>query len=294
MTTQSTSTPANSPEQRVAQLAARGQRIEQPMAGGGSLVWHTWGRGTPIVLLHGGHGSWTHWLRNIETLAANHQVWAADLPGFGDSDRFDGGEDADTLWPAVDTGLRSLIVPDGGKAHLVGFSFGSMVAGFLAARVPQRVASITLAGAAAIFATVEPPPGLVSWRRLTDPDEQRAAHRQNLRALMLANDSSIDELAMYLQMTNTPRDRMPQRRLALSNVQTELQHDWQCPVKVIIGRGDVLYGERKLARIGEVLSHCDLHAVDIIDGAGHWVQFEDAERFNASVLAFVEEVEGKT
>jgi 2-hydroxy-6-oxonona-2,4-dienedioate hydrolase len=40
----------------------------------------------PVVLFHGGSGSWTHWVRNIQPLvAAGRQVIAADLPGFGDS-----------------------------------------------------------------------------------------------------------------------------------------------------------------------------------------------------------------
>jgi len=32
------------------------------------VVWRTWGTGTPLVLLHGGYGSWLHWVRNIEGL----------------------------------------------------------------------------------------------------------------------------------------------------------------------------------------------------------------------------------
>ncbi|MDB5843914.1 MAG: hydrolase-like protein, partial [Polaromonas sp.] len=50
------------------------------------MVWRCWGEGAPVVLLHGGSGSWTHWIRNIPTLVAcSRQVWAPDLPGFADS-----------------------------------------------------------------------------------------------------------------------------------------------------------------------------------------------------------------
>jgi hypothetical protein len=37
--------------------------------GDGETVWHSWGDGEPLVLLHGGSGSWTHWLRNVQALA---------------------------------------------------------------------------------------------------------------------------------------------------------------------------------------------------------------------------------
>ena len=65
-------------------------RTETP-CGAGTLVWHVWGQATrhpawpPLVLLHGGSGSWTHWLRNINALVdAGRWVLVPDLPGFGD------------------------------------------------------------------------------------------------------------------------------------------------------------------------------------------------------------------
>src|SRR5262249_61568135 len=55
-------------------------------AGAGSMVWRTWAEGRPLLLLHGASGSWTHWIRNILPLAEHFQVFAPDMPGFGDSD----------------------------------------------------------------------------------------------------------------------------------------------------------------------------------------------------------------
>ena len=53
--------------------------------GEGQMVWRTWGSGEPVVLLHGGSGSWTHWIKTIPELAEQYEVWAPDLPGLGDS-----------------------------------------------------------------------------------------------------------------------------------------------------------------------------------------------------------------
>src|SRR3546814_1155899 len=47
--------------------------------GDGQMVWRLWGEGPPLVLLHGGSGSWTHWFRNIPALARRYRVIAADL-----------------------------------------------------------------------------------------------------------------------------------------------------------------------------------------------------------------------
>jgi 2-hydroxy-6-oxonona-2,4-dienedioate hydrolase len=73
----------------IERLRAQATRRETP-CGAGATVWHVWGEARPglppVVLFHGGSGSWTHWVRNIQPLvAAGRQVIAADLPGFGDS-----------------------------------------------------------------------------------------------------------------------------------------------------------------------------------------------------------------
>src|SRR5256885_7292721 len=70
-------------------------------------------------------------------LAQGRQLWIPDLPGFGDSDGVPGGQDADTLVEPLRQGLRQLLADGGAPAaplcDLVGFSFGGMTAGMLAA-----------------------------------------------------------------------------------------------------------------------------------------------------------------
>ena len=101
--------------------------------GDGTLVWHQWGdaRQAPVLLLHGGSGSWTHWARNIAArVAAGQSVWVPDLPGFGDSALPEGCTDADHQLPWLQAGLRQLLGER--PAHLVAFSFGSLPATLLA------------------------------------------------------------------------------------------------------------------------------------------------------------------
>ena len=53
--------------------------------GDGDLVWRIWGHGEPLVLLHGGTGSWMHWMRNIEDLSRDYMLLVPDIPGSGES-----------------------------------------------------------------------------------------------------------------------------------------------------------------------------------------------------------------
>ncbi|MCZ8108255.1 MAG: alpha/beta fold hydrolase, partial [Burkholderiales bacterium] len=68
-----------------APLEASARRVETP-CGEGRMVWRIWGEGPPLVLLHGGYGSWLHWIRTIPAFADRRTLHVPDLPGLGDSD----------------------------------------------------------------------------------------------------------------------------------------------------------------------------------------------------------------
>ncbi len=127
------------------QVLASATRIELPTPGG-IQVWHAWNTsaGRPLVLLHGGSGSWTHWLRNIQGLSQERAVYALDLPGFGDSDLPPDARDADDLQHHVAQGLRQLLGE--GPHDVLGFSFGGMTAGFIAAAQPDLIRRLVLVG----------------------------------------------------------------------------------------------------------------------------------------------------
>ena len=108
------------------------------------ICWHKFGAGSPLVLLHGGHGSWLHWVCNIEALASHHTVWVPDLPGYGDADEpLPGGGLPSLLEPTIAT-LNHVVGVDT-PIDLVGFSFGGLVAAHLAAQRP-RVRRLALLG----------------------------------------------------------------------------------------------------------------------------------------------------
>jgi pimeloyl-ACP methyl ester carboxylesterase len=88
----SNSAPGSSSEARllIERIAATGTRHDV-VHGGIRVCWRRFGAeeespNPPLVLLHGGHGSWMHWLRNVEALSAGRTLWLPDLPGFNDSD----------------------------------------------------------------------------------------------------------------------------------------------------------------------------------------------------------------
>ena len=51
------------------------------------VSWRQYGDASnePLLLIHGGHGSWMHWARNIDVLSEKFSLFVVDLPGYGDS-----------------------------------------------------------------------------------------------------------------------------------------------------------------------------------------------------------------
>ena len=272
----------------VARLEALATRRETP-CGQGAMVWHVWGEGSghqpPVVLFHGGSGSWTHWLRNIEPLvAAGRQVIAADLPGFGDSAMPPSGGDADALVAPLAEGLSGLL--GGVPFDLVGFSFGGMTAGMLLAEYPALARRLVLVGAPAMGVTPERQFELKAWRHLPTAAEQEAVHRFNLAALMLKDASLIDGLALELHIANLQRDRMPRRRLAHTDILARSLPRVRCPVHAIYGAHDALY-KAWIHQLEDAFNAAapDFRGLVLIPEAGHWVQFERPEAFDAALLA---------
>ena len=267
-------------------------RLETP-CGAGTIVWHRWGETSctkglaPVVLFHGGSGSWTHWLRNISALVqSGREVLVPDLPGFGDSAAPSVGTDADALPEPLEQGLAILL---GRRAcDLVGFSFGGMVAGFIAAQFPARANRLVLVGAPGLGIAPETALRLRAWRHLTDPLQCDAIHRANLAELMLYRPQAITELALRLHVANVLRDRMKGRSLSRTDVLARALEKVACRVDAIYGGEDALYRGR-MALLEPALQQAkNFSSLRLIEAAGHWIQFEQPEAFNEALLAVLD------
>lgn len=250
--------------------------------GDGHISWQSWGRGAPLVLLHGGSGSWTHWIRNVEALAAaGRQVLVPDLPGFGDSARPPAGQDADAIVEPLAQGLVQLL--GNGPLDIVGFSFGGLTAGLLAAARPERVRRLLLVGAPGFGLRSTRLP-LTSWRQLDDPQARDAAHRSNLATLMLYRPEAVDDLAAALQAANVPRDRMHRRKLALTDALLKALPSIRCRIDAIYGEQDALYRDMLPQLRAALQAGPTFRELVFIPEAGHWVQYESAKAFDEALL----------
>ncbi len=89
------------------------------------------GSGRPLLLLHGLGGSWREWEPVLDGLAAEREVVAVDLPGFGETPPLPGKVSIETLADAV---ARFLEEQDLVSVDVVGGSMGARLALELARR----------------------------------------------------------------------------------------------------------------------------------------------------------------
>ena len=114
----------------------------------GAIAWREAGEGAVVVLLHGLGGSRTAWEPQLAALSPTWRAVAWDLPGYGASAPLDGPLTFDALADAV---ARLLDATGTDAAHLVGLSFGGMIAQHAALRHPARVRSLALLSTSPAF-----------------------------------------------------------------------------------------------------------------------------------------------
>ncbi len=114
---------------------------EKALAEGVRLNVKRAGSGHPVLMFHGGMGSWTHWVRNIDVLAEHFEVRAIDAPSYGASEQVDYGlTPQEYLQVAIASVER--IVKDDESFSVVGFSFGGAIGSAVAALFGPRLRAV--------------------------------------------------------------------------------------------------------------------------------------------------------
>ena len=250
------------------------------------LVVRSAGHGPTLLLLHGGTGSWTHWVRNMAALAAHCHIVVPDLPGMGESR--DAGDDDDLdaygarLLAALDAGL----IPPGELFGVAGFSFGALVAAWLAARLPERVTGACLLGPGGFPPGTSERPPLLRVPPGASSAEEDAVHRRNLELLMVHSPERIDALTVAMQRRNHSLSRYRVRRVGYTDSLSPSLRRARCPVLCILGALDPLPRPDTAARAAYLESIAPGVRCDVVPDASHWVGYEQPEATNALMLAF--------
>lgn len=263
----------------IAALDAAAERHDVALGEGKRMAWRRFGAGPPLALIHGGHGSWLHWVRNIEALSATRTLWLPDLPGYGDSDLVE-SKGIDEI---IDATVRSIDELIGARTpiELCGFSFGGLVASRVAA-ARGHVRRLVALGSAGHGLRSRYTLEMRNWRLAREEAALWSALRNNLAALMIHDPADIDALALEAHRACCTATRFRSKAIARVALLAPILEGVDAPVLLVWGEHDVTTDPEAAAR--SIAAQRPGIAWRIIPGAGHWAQYERPEEVNRLLL----------
>lgn len=127
----------------------------------GILHYEVYGRGRPVILLHGWLGSWGLWQDTMEYLGQNYRTYALDFWGFGESGRKRSTYLVKDFVSLVNQFMDQMGIP---QAPLVGHSMGGTVSLWAAMDYPQRVTKVTIVGSPIVGSSLALPLKFAGYR----------------------------------------------------------------------------------------------------------------------------------
>ena len=244
------------------------------------------GQGPDVVLFHGGMGSWKHWVRNIDALAARFTVHALDHPSYGDSPSVPrettGPEYLDLMH-----GIIRELFPGEAPLRLAGFSFGGAIAANLACRLAPRVTHLALISPGGFPRRRFGERPTRSYRDAGDDAKRfREICRHNLLVNMLSDPASVSEETVDIQAECVRRARFDSRKVSAGGTLLGDLAALRCHVRLLWGeRDDSAFRPAQLL-IGEIREAAPAIEVHRIPRAGHWSAYENAPEVNRLLLEF--------
>ena len=109
----------------------------------GIVHYEVYGRGRPVILLHGWLGSWGLWQETMAYLGQYYRTYALDFWGFGESGKKRETYAVQDFVSLVDQFMSQLGIV---RAPLVGHSMGGTVSLSVAIKYPDRVSKVVVVG----------------------------------------------------------------------------------------------------------------------------------------------------
>lgn len=247
-------------------------------------------RGSAVLLLHGIGSAAASFTRQLDELAARHRVVAWDAPGYGRSEDPPSPFRMDDFADAAAALLLRLAL---GPAHVVGTSWGGVIATRLAVRHPGLVRSLVLVdstrgsgrtreGAAAMAA------------RVAELAAVGAVEFARLRAPGLLSPQAPTTLISAVREVMATSVRLPgYTEAAVSMAETDhtdALSGLRAPTLVLVGEHDRITGVEESRHLERLVPDSRFA---IIPGAGHLAHQEQPDLFNALLSDFLAEQDGE-
>lgn len=258
------------------------------------LACHTYGKGDPLLLIHGFPFDHTMWELQIEALSGSCHVIAPDLRGYGGSSMLDTdatvGVDMGTYAADLGDVLDSLEVVE--PVILCGFSMGGYILWQFANRYPERVKAIILCDTRAAGDSPEASAGRVKMAETiadtgVDPLVEGLTPKLLAENTLAERPEIVEQVKTMIQEASPAAIASSQRGMARRpDVRNQLgTYDW--PALVLCGIEDKISPLDEMREIASQLPQAKF--IEVAD-SGHMTVLENPKAVNAALRDFIDEV----
>lgn len=276
-------------------LAATQPQVREIRVNGVNLSYVEQGRGTPVVFVHGALSDLRFWQPQRVQFAKQHRFVAYTYRYHGTAPWPDDGKQYSAESHVTDlTAFISAL--EAGPVHLVGLSYGGLLAAMAALKEPGAIRSLTLAEPALFSLLAETPEGktfLEEWNKGFAP----------IAAAIKGGDNAEATRQLSALVTGEPPERFeqmpaPMRELLLDNARTLPLLMAAPPTSVtcemlrgIKAATLVVRGERTprvFSEVNEEVGRCIAGSrLAVIPKASHPMSYDNPDDFNRVVLEFL-------
>lgn len=246
------------------------------------ICWRSWGEGKALIFLHGGYGSWAHWIKQAIPFSKKYNVLIPDMPGFGESDDLPLPHTPEKIASNIADTLQELISKDV-QPIICGFSFGGLIAGHLSYNLIERGINpekLILVGPGGLGAKRGEMKNMIPRHSKMTEEEVYQAHKTNLEILMMHDKKKVDEWSVHIQKQNTDAHRIKSRPISSTDTLARVLKKQNIPLYVLWGEKDAsvgIYLEDRMAILRNVNNKVRFH---VEFNLGHWIMYENEIIFN--------------
>jgi pimeloyl-ACP methyl ester carboxylesterase len=250
-----------------------------------AVHYEVFGKGRPVLFLHGWLGSWRYWLPSMEVASTHFRTYAFDLIGFGDTYQR-------SIEPSIAAYAQQIIrfLDELGieKVALVGHSMGGMVSLKTAIEHPDRIERVVTVGAPIVGSSLALLLKLTAFRPIARGMDALPSLTKRLFRYFLA---SVDEQAMLEILEDSVKPTADSIRASIrSMMRTDLRPDLPrltVPALVLHGTRDDIVMPSQIDVIRRALPTSPCLRQFSIQGSRHFPWVDQPDLFHEQLLTFL-------
>jgi pimeloyl-ACP methyl ester carboxylesterase len=250
-----------------------------------AVHYEVFGKGRPVLFLHGWLGSWRYWLPSMEIASTHFRTYAFDLIGFGDTYQ---RHIEPSIGAYAEQVIRFLDELGIEQVALVGHSMGGMVSLKCAIEHPERIERVVTVGAPIVGSSLALLLKLTAFRPIARGMDALPGLTKWMFRYFLA---AADEQAMLEILEDSVKPTADSIRASIrSMMRTDLRPDLprlSVPALVLHGTRDDIVMPSQIDVIRQSLPTSPCLRQCSIEGSRHFPWVDQPDLFHDQLLSFL-------